>query len=33
MMLDAAQNYDKSLNEERLFGWHATLFPTGRSGM
>ncbi len=33
MMLDATQNYDKALTEERLFGWHAALFPTGRSGM
>lgn len=33
MMLDATQNYDKELTEERLFGWHAALFPTGWSGM
>ncbi len=33
MMLDATQNYQKSLDEERLFGWHAALFPAGRSGM
>jgi len=33
MMLDATQNYTKPLDEERLFGWHAALFPTGRSGM
>ncbi len=33
MMLDATQNYDKPLDEERLFGWHSALFPTGRSGM
>ena len=33
MMLDATQNYQKPLNEERLFGWHAALFPTGYSGM
>src|SRR2546421_10630434 len=33
MMLDATQRYDKPLTEERLFGWHAALFPTGRSGM
>jgi Fic family protein len=26
-------NNNKIINEERLFGWHATLFPTGRSGM
>ena len=33
MMLDATQNFDKPLSDERLFGWHAALFPTGRSGM
>jgi Fic family protein len=33
MMLDATQKYDQPLTEERLFGWHAALFPTGRSGM
>lgn len=33
MMLDATQNYAKPVNEERLFAWHAALFPTGRSGM
>ena len=33
MMLDATQNFDKPLGSERLFGWHAALFPTGRSGM
>lgn len=33
MMLDATQNGDKILSSERLFGWHAALFPTGRSGM
>ena len=33
MMLDATQNYDKPLIAERLFGWHAALFPTGFSGM
>lgn len=33
MMLDATQNYNKSLTEKRLFGWHASLFPTGYSGM
>ena len=33
MMLDATTNYDKPLTEERLFAWHASLFPTGRSGM
>ena len=33
MMLDATQNYKRPIDEERLFGWHAALFPTGRSGM
>ncbi|MDD3107243.1 MAG: DUF4172 domain-containing protein, partial [Bacilli bacterium] len=33
MMLDATQNYLQALGHERLFGWHAALFPTGRSGM
>jgi Fic family protein len=33
MMLDATQNYEKPLIAERLFGWHASLFPTGFSGM
>ncbi|MDH8702115.1 Fic family protein [Dysgonomonadaceae bacterium PH5-43] len=33
MMLDATQNYNQLLDEERLFGWHSALFPTGRSGM
>ena len=33
MMLDATQNYKKTLTKERLFDWHAALFPTGRSGM
>ena len=33
MMLDATQKFDESLTDERLFSWHAALFPTGRSGM
>lgn len=33
MMLDATQNYDQPLTEERLLGWHGSLFPTGRSGL
>jgi len=33
VMLDATREYDKPLTAERLFGWHAALFPTGRSGM
>lgn len=33
MMLDATQNYNEPLTADRLFGWHAALFPTGHSGM
>src|SRR5690606_944964 len=33
MMLDATQRFAAPLSEDRLFGWHAALFPTGRSGM
>jgi Fic family protein len=33
MMLDATTLYAQPLTEERLFAWHAALFPTGRSGM
>lgn len=33
MMLDATQQYFDPLTKERLFDWHAALFPTGRSGM
>lgn len=32
MMLDATQRHTLPLTEERLFGWHAALFPTGYSG-
>jgi len=33
MVLDATQNPQAALDAERLFGWHAALFPTGRSGL
>lgn len=33
MMLDATQNYSKPLSGERLCAWHASLFPSGRSGL
>ena len=33
LMLDATERYSEPLTEERLFGWHAALFPTGRSGL
>ena len=32
MVLDATQQYAQPLTTERLFGWHAALFPTGYSG-
>ncbi|MHC1702887.1 MAG: Fic family protein [Tenuifilaceae bacterium] len=32
MMLDATQRYTMPLTENRLFGWHAALFPAGFSG-
>ena len=33
MMIDATQKYSQPFNNERLFAWHAALFPTGRSGL
>lgn len=33
MMLDATTKFTDPLTEERLFGWHNCLFPTGMSGM
>ncbi len=33
MMLNATQQYRQPLSAERLYGWHAALFPTGYSGM
>jgi Fic family protein len=33
MMLDATQKFGAPLSADRLFAWHAALFPTGRSGM
>ncbi len=33
MMLDATRNFDRPLSEERLFDWHASLFPTSRNNM
>lgn len=32
MVLDATQHHAQPLTTERLFGWHAALFPTGFSG-
>ena len=31
MMLDATQRYSVPLTKDRLFDWHAALFPTGRT--
>ena len=33
MVLDATRGYANPLTTQRLFGWHAALFPTGYSGM
>jgi len=33
MTLDATRKYDEPLTAERLRAWHASLFPTGRTGM
>jgi Fic family protein len=33
MMLDATRQYDRPLTPERLFTWHASLFPTARTGI
>ena len=32
MVLDATQNFNEPLSDERLFNWHSGLFPTGYSG-
>jgi Fic family protein len=33
VVLDATVNRDAPVSRERLFGWHAALFPTGYSGL
>lgn len=33
MMLDATQRFRDPISPERLFAWHASLFPTGHSGV
>jgi Fic family protein len=33
MMLDATQHYAKTLTHRRLYKWHSSLFPTGKSGI
>lgn len=32
IVMDAAKNHTAPLTAERIFGWHAALFPTGYSG-
>ncbi len=33
MQLDATQRFAEPLTDERLFGWHNVLFPSGMSGL
>ncbi|MGH7090564.1 MAG: Fic family protein [Stellaceae bacterium] len=33
MILDAVRKFDAPLGDERIFAWHAGLFPTGYSGI
>ena len=33
VMLDATRHHQMLLDKNRLFGWHAALFPAGGSGM
>jgi Fic family protein len=33
ILLDATINYSKKMTRQRIWGWHAALFPTGYSGM
>src|SRR5437870_1547766 len=33
VILDATRKYEALLTQQRLFAWHAALFPAGRSGM
>jgi len=33
ILLDATQKYNEPLTKDRLFAWHSSLFPAGRSGM
>jgi len=33
ILLDATNNHRRELTPERLFAWHAVLFPSGYSGM
>jgi Fic family protein len=33
ILMDATMSHEKALTADRLFGWHAALFPTGYSGI
>ncbi len=33
LMIDATKNFEEELNKDRIFTWHASLFPSGQSGM
>ena len=33
MVIDATANHNAQVTQDRLFGWHAALFPTGYSGL
>jgi Fic family protein len=33
ILLDATKNFENAIESERLFSWHAALFPTGYSGL
>ncbi len=33
MIVDATQRFEEPLTDERLFGWHSAMFPSGRNGM
>ena len=33
ILVDATRRFDEPLTAERIFAWHAALFPTARSGM
>lgn len=33
ILIDATQHFKRNINDERLFSWHAALFPTGYSGI
>ena len=33
LIMDATRNCNEPISADRLFGWHAALFPTGRSGL